>query len=506
MDQPLSNGEETPLIRNPAAALLESKKSAGIRFTPEQIDKFIDTEERKEKGLVPADVEFQVDIYDAVVVSAFSGVHINLAGTESMKLHPFFLLVLCVPLFIVQSSIVMFLRLDQDLDVKIYELDHGDDKWHVKGDILLTMKLVMIVILQLMLFSELIGALKLLVFVVNPFTWSDVRRPRRSEMHIRKGLRWLYSAWVLAPPAILAMIFKLVIAYTVLIDSVSIVLVCDNVKDIIFDSLAIAFIVELDEYFWRMIAVILHLDDFTFFEFKLAPERVGNDIIKSAGFCSQNLKDYAQSANGVLSKLRRTQSGYGRQIELIVTFVGVLFLYSRQLFVIIYALHTNMLPVARDVCTCYRYLVGKAKLMEKTSIAVAFWLKHGLVMDATDTVKQIGEDFCTDETDRMRVPEWEQMLETYPRYVTGGFALLFIFVFLPQLTYVSYDFIKKFLYLPIDAADASEDMSPTTVSEVKSSITYSKVKAGRMKDEIEELKRMMHSLESQVANLCREHA
>merc|ERR1719428_1894501 len=66
------------------------------------------------------------------------------------------------------------------------------------------------------------------------------------------------------------MVFKFFIAYTVCVDSISIILACEGVKDAIFNGVALSFISDLDETAWKVTRQILNLNDFSTFEFRMA--------------------------------------------------------------------------------------------------------------------------------------------------------------------------------------------------------------------------------------------
>merc|ERR1712232_274602 len=194
---------------------------------------------------IQADVFFDSDMYDAVVAAAFGGVKINLDKDASMIVHPFWLFLCCLPLWVLQLSVVFFLRLDEDLEGHVHNhAEHGKGTWQVMGNSLLVMQIMSIVVVQAMLFKELLGALRLLVLVLNPSTWTDIRRPDPTKT--RSPFRSMFGSTFVAPFPVIAMLLKTHIGYTVCVDSISIILACENEKSVIFDSLVITFIADLD--------------------------------------------------------------------------------------------------------------------------------------------------------------------------------------------------------------------------------------------------------------------
>merc|ERR1719393_674625 len=181
--------------------------------------------------------------------------------------------------------------------------------------------------------------------------------------------------------------------------------------------------------------------------------------------------------------LGRSKNGKARQLELIATFGIVLLCYFRQLFVILFALETNMLPVARDVCTCYRYLNGDAQFLHKLSVLVSFWIQHGLVMDLTPEIKRQGHDFCEhNDADRMHNSQVLEMVHRYPLIVSACLVVLVVLLLLPQIGYVAYDCIRKFISAA-DVKTASTDPTKPGASGAKG------LKATRLQDGIESLKK-----------------
>jgi len=151
----------------------------------------------KENGEVPrttvADVEIMEGMYTSVLLAAFGRITIELGPKEhhKCKVHPFFLLILCVPLFVMQLSAILALRVDMNWQMRVGQLSNSN--------ILAPLKLLMIFIVQLLSFKYLTNSLRLIVFVMNPITWVEIKRPRKTEwlpkvLHRKKKHR--QSGWI----------------------------------------------------------------------------------------------------------------------------------------------------------------------------------------------------------------------------------------------------------------------------------------------------------------------
>lgn len=276
-------------------------------------------------------VRFEEDMYDAVTVAAFGGVVLQLPS-GCIKVHPVFMFVLCVPLFMSQQAALLYLRLGQDLDAPV----HGEG---VEGELQLILpfaKVLMIYTLALMLFPELLGALRLMMFLANPTTWTDIRR---IDPATKEFLPWIWYPCCLAPVGFASEMLKFCVGYIVLVDSVSIVLVCRSVHDAIFNSLALTFLIELDNKLWEVAKSVFHLS-FSTEKFYLRPREEREQASREA---------FLQFPEGCW--LHRTNGASA--LEACLTSTVFMFCYCRQFLITEYSLRTDTLPMARDMCTLW---------------------------------------------------------------------------------------------------------------------------------------------------------
>merc|ERR1711953_312012 len=156
--------------------------------------------------------------------------------------------------------------------------------------------------------------------------------------------RFMFYTPFVVPFPVMAMLLKLCVAYLVCIDTVSLLLECTEAFEIMNDCLVIAFLADLDVVFWYLFSVVFHLDDFDNFVLRTASVESVWHARKTSVF---------KPIHRCFACFRRSRMG--RKAEGFVAFVAVFLLYTRQCIVLLYALDTNVLPMARDVCTLWRW-------------------------------------------------------------------------------------------------------------------------------------------------------
>lgn len=409
-------------------------------------------EERGEKNLgdfedTDADVQVQKDVYHSVVAAAFGGLTANLERKESMLVHPFFMFLCCVPLFMVQMSVITFLRLDMDLTDEFIKYEDGHH-WEVKGNLMVTSKLMMMLVVQLLLFEDIRAALQLLAFVLNPTSWSDIKRKDPEEMGLKSSIAMVWTPWCLAPFAIVALVMKVVVAYFVCIDSVSIILAAESVKQAIFESLAMVFVIELAGVWWEVFSAAFHMDDYTEFRFLIASDE-------------SRLKHQERAYIKIPKFLQFLHRGYGaRKFEVVVAYALIFLIYNRQLNVVVYALHTNVLPVARDVCTLWRYETGKVEFLHKTAAVIRWAMRYMLLYDPQEDVTERCDPdkggYCDQKFERMRSSDVQEMWTHYPGLMWGGTIGIWVLFVLPQVVYCNSKYIKRLVRVADDAVQPND--------------------------------------------------
>lgn len=277
----------------------------------------------------------------------------SLSHGRQARVHPFILLLCCVPLFVVQVSAIFFLRTDLDVSGPVYD---ESDPWSTE---LLHLKILMIVVLYLLNFKMLLNSAQLMLFILNPITWVEIEHPDNRSWGFPDGKAWkILSKFSNMSFAWVALSMKFAVGYCVCIDSVSLILDSDSAQDVVFNSLAITFVCDLSTYWWEFCAQILHLDPIDDFNFmKMDDAAVWDD-----GLLSQRRAEEVLCPTLVNCVVRATRlrSGHrsiltigngARRVELVLAFCLLYYIYKRQLYIVLFAIDTNVLPVARDICT-----------------------------------------------------------------------------------------------------------------------------------------------------------
>jgi len=382
----------------------------------------VGSERNKSAGDQPA-VNLPLDtagIYSAVLVATFGGV--QLAGGQGREpfVHPIFLLLLCVPIFVMQAFAILCLRNDLDIDVKVY------DPQSEHSNMVLTLKLVMVVIVYLANFKKLMQALSHIMFILNPVTWVEVEHPAPDQWAGGCGARsilrlWSYSHTLWMAP-LLAGLMGLLVNYLVCVDSVSIILSAGSARDAIFDGLAIVFIEELSGVWWEFCVQTFALNTSETI-FKLRP--ADGDTWTLDGRIAEARRSQLGCLSiapccvwlttprccGALGSFLRV--GYGairleRGLALLVLFG----LYCRQLFVVLHAVDTLVLPAARDLCTEYTLM------LDDSALAVVWQaFQKALRVNFDKEIKaKISPQSCIGEDAPLRRMTLDKMLELAVKY------------------------------------------------------------------------------------------
>lgn len=354
------------------------------------------------------------DMYDAVIKCAFGGVKMEVAK-GLLTVHPAFMVAQALMLFWIQSALLLYLRLNQDLTKGVHYVKGEED---VPGyEVLPMAKCLMIAVLNLALLYELVSALRMLIFALNPATWIDVERPNFLT------LGWAWRGYLLAPLATIGALLKAQIAYFVLNDSVSVVLVCDSVQDAIFNGLALTFVAELDEVAWLVSRTVFKLETVEGEDFKF---KTLNPTAREEA--NRRAKIFPIRKDSCWRSQRR-------ELEDLLANSILIFIYIRQLLLTGNALRTDKLPVARDMCLIWRTSSEDSiwgSMLRAMLHSMSLNVNPTLILDkACDPAHEgycVGDSYhTTGLTDMMAV------VEEYPREMILGMLVIVSVLFIPRM-------------------------------------------------------------------------
>jgi len=321
--------------------------------------------------IVEKTVLLQNGAYTAVLGAAFGQITLqpernNKAATV---VHPCILLILVIPLFMAQLTALLSLRTDTVFreDTKMFIKD--EDVTGIQGETVHHLhaqdglKFMMIIIVQVIYFDSIMFTLEKMFFLLNPVMWAELHLPSvevSGDNLYAKARRVMYTHKVfLLPPAFIAMMARFFVTYLVAVDSVSIILTSPTVKDTIFNCLAIGFLLDLNGCYWKVLHTVLHFGPPDVTEVTIQYNRAvwedGNNRKSALSAKGEECTICPRFVN-VLSRILPCRDGWaGREFEHMLASITIFFLAMRQVFIIMFALDTNIAPMTRDVCSEWRF-------------------------------------------------------------------------------------------------------------------------------------------------------
>lgn len=379
-------------------------------------------------------VEFGADMYDSVAVAAFGGVRMGHGSeAETQSVHAFWMFIPCVILWITQFSLIAILSLDFNLTQSVSTSDNTSIQ------LLTLMKMLLVCMIQLQPFSKILECCRLTFFIMNPITWMELVRPDPSTMISPFAFTFKAGCVYIFP--ILALVLKLVIVYVVCVTSLSIILGSDDAVAVIFNSLAITWIIDLDAVFFKVYSTITMLDKerYESFKFTDVPDDHPWRQIDIQNTCCKRLRNFVSyKKNTVAAKAARA-----------FTYFFMLFLYFRQLMILHYALETDILPVARDVCTAWRWLDGPNKGITELEdeevkglrFIPAFRTLQMELARIADPKRHNSTGYCTHKYDRMHIDDQVRMLHEHGDLLIWILGIMLVFFF-PQIIVLCNTYVR----------------------------------------------------------------
>mmetsp|Transcript_44985 Transcript_44985/g.104087 ORF Transcript_44985/g.104087 Transcript_44985/m.104087 type:complete len:941 (+) Transcript_44985:80-2902(+) len=345
---------------------------------PESDDEEADeTEKKRPKSTEEIDVPMEAEgkdvykqilkesIYDAVVVASFGHLQTSIESLLPLKgqrmlssggrWHPrLVLLAGALPLFLTQNAILWAMVLDFKFTEPIpLETQSGN----AKMETLLEVKMFMVVVLGVQSATELRHCINLLFFALNPATWLEIpRRPQRHDLQQASAPgevghekpagdleRPDFSNRTCALCSIFSAMMQLQVGFTVLLLSLSMILACEDVTEVVLDALSLTFITDADDLWYGFLKVALRIDE-DVFAVVSKEHIIAKPLMKGDSDNSRKKKVVWYS----WSKLAPA-----RHVVTIVNGVVLTFLTQNQLVDFYVAICTKKLPMWRYFCMMY---------------------------------------------------------------------------------------------------------------------------------------------------------
>eukprot|EP00971_Amphidinium_carterae_P090251 1786703-Amphidinium_carterae.1 len=136
----------------------------------------------------------------------------------------------------------------------------------------------MVVVLGVQSATELRHCINLLFFALNPATWLEIpRRPQRHDLQQASAPgevghekpagdleRPDFSNRTCALCSIFSAMMQLQVGFTVLLLSLSMILACEDVTEVVLDALSLTFITDADDLWYGFLKVALRIDEDVF--------------------------------------------------------------------------------------------------------------------------------------------------------------------------------------------------------------------------------------------------
>jgi hypothetical protein len=263
------------------------------------------------------------DIHNGVLTASFNGVDMSLQnGLESVKVHPLFVWIASSFLLIIQFLLVLSVMLEVD-QVSFLTGHHHENNTKTTLKFERFIKMILVMIVQVNLLKELRQSLDTLLWILSPETW----RRRLDYNHPSKFKVFFENRWMRLPFAVisfLAIFGKLGVAYLISQTSISVIFASLTLTEAIFNSLALTFIIDLDEFFWSVLELNFNMSFTDNFSFRLSGKKAR--------------KQYRTKGCSALRTRRAA-----------VTIMLSLF-YSRQVVSVLITVERKVLPSTLQLC------------------------------------------------------------------------------------------------------------------------------------------------------------
>merc|ERR1719215_2464685 len=306
--------------------------------------------------------------------------------------------------------------------------------------------------LHVVVFPKLLRTAQLLTLMLNPITWVELVHPKPSDwvdQDVKNSCFFWCKVFFKAPFLIpwpgLALFMRFWVIYLLTANSLSLILGSPDIMGTLFNSMAMVFILDLCPTSFDLAKAFFRLSPLEEFTFQVDPDSTwtpegeltheAKKILLFPGLVQFILRH--TKCRGEHSILRCHHGA--RRIDRLVSFMLLVAIYMRHLFVTLFAIHTNILPAARELCGRWRWVLGLSpqSWLFMLSELVENFVVFDLDTMTLDTIETRLQGQCNEDGD-YHLMGWEDvkaLAVVYPR-VVGIFSIAtFGLVILPTLVF-----------------------------------------------------------------------
>mmetsp|Transcript_55567 Transcript_55567/g.140628 ORF Transcript_55567/g.140628 Transcript_55567/m.140628 type:complete len:332 (-) Transcript_55567:82-1077(-) len=186
-----------------------------------------------------------------------------------------------------------------------------------------------------MMMREIRQSMEMFIFCITPATWMY-----RMDPDFQGKFQWMYlNRWARIPFALMSIIAsfsQFQVASAISQVSLAIIFAAGKLTDAIFNSLALTFIIELDEAFWKVVEINFNIEVIKDFRYKQKRPADKNEFgISTAGL--------GKGWSAIISR------------RALVSFILTLF-YCRQVVSVLVIMDRHVLPTTLQLCDAWRLM------------------------------------------------------------------------------------------------------------------------------------------------------
>jgi hypothetical protein len=186
------------------------------------------------------------------------------------------------------------------------------------------------------------------------------------------------------------------------------------------------------------------------FKFKMATDTLKKDLVQET--CWPDGLDQSNKAKKLLGcvKFAWLHRGHGaNRIEAMLVSLFMFCIYFRQFGVMLKALDSNILPVARDVCTFYHWQSSTQRGVVDMMFSLVFnVVEHLLVVSPRVAIDARGHRYCKADDEMSKrydmITTSKELMTDYTRIWWIAQVVMVVFLIMPQVFYALNSQIRSF--------------------------------------------------------------